>query len=148
MKLNVECKSCNKGKVYLSDGYDGMNDYYTLHCTDCENVFETHYTGMDCILEEHEYNNTVCENVRVLNSYGSWVFQETKKSGDFNLEVYTKGMKHIQTIEVYENIHYYQDKVNFYLITENTVHEEFEIAKYEAETEKIPVLMKHFFATA
>lgn len=152
MKFNVKCENCKKGNLHLPEGYDGLADYYQVHCTKCTNVFTTHYTGMDNILEAHDYNNSVCKDIQVLNANGSWVHRasrETKfKYSDFDFDTYTKGMKHIQTIEVYENKHYYRNGGNFILISHNSVHGTIEIFNYEAKEENLPTLMKHFFSVA
>ena len=143
-KLNVTCDSCNKGKLVT---LDLIHDDYKIGCDTCDHVFTTHYTGYDCILESHEYNNQVCKDVQVLNSNGTW--RTTKgmrhKAKDFDLEAHTKGWKHLQSIETYEISHYYQFGAGFIQISHNTVHGTFEIYNYIAKEESIPTLMKHFF---
>lgn len=145
-KLNVICDVCKKGNLVC---LDLIQDDYKVGCTDCDHVFWTHYTGYDNILEAHEYNSMICEDVKVLNSNGVWVGgSERFKEQDFSFEDFAKGMKHLQTIDVYETIHYYRDGANFIQLAHNKIHKTIYIYRYEAKPENLPALMRHFFSIA
>lgn len=153
IEFKVTCDHCNNGNLCLPNGYDGLDDFYTVHCTNCDHVFTTHYTGMDNILEAHQYNMQVGEDVKLLNANGSWHYinryqGDSRFSGKdgFDLNEYSKGMKHIQSIEEYETHHYYQNKGNFIQISHNSVHDVFEVFNYVLRDDAdISKLTKHFF---
>lgn len=67
MKLNIKCAKCNNGDLYLPEGYNELSDHYSIHCTNCSYTFETHYTGMDNILAEYEFNNQINRDVKSIN---------------------------------------------------------------------------------
>ena len=142
-KLNVVCEECKEGKLV---SLDLVHDDYKVGCDTCNNVFWIHYTGFDDLQEQSEYNNMVSESVKLLTNNGVWVFDKRSKFSEMDLEEYTKDMKLIQTIQLDEHIHYYQDGTNFIRIIQNFVHSEFEIVKYRIEkVENLPMLMEHFF---
>lgn len=148
-KLNVQCENCNKGNLCLPDGYDGLADYYTIHCTNCSNVFRVHYTGMDCILGSHDYNTQIGEDVKVLKANGSFWGNgklTIKNKEQFDAEV--KGWKHIQTIEADLTFHYYQLGASFKMI-ETMPYGHSSVNMYKAKDDASVInLMKHFFQTA
>lgn len=151
IKFQVCCEKCGKGNLCLPNGYDSLADYYTVHCTHCDNMFTTHYTGMDNILEAHQYNSSMNDDIKVLNANGSWAWRNGSrfKGDNFNLETYAKDMKHmkhIQTIDAYETHRYYQSGSNFVQVVYNSVHDEYEIYDYVAKDgDGVSVLVNHFF---
>lgn len=148
-KLNVTCDKCQKGNLCLPNGYDGLADYYDIHCTKCPNVFTVHYTGMDNILGMHEYNTQIGDDVKVLKANGSFGGTgqiEIKTKEQFDAKV--KGWKHIQTIECEVTLHYYQFGASFMMI-ETMPYGHSAVYMYKAkDDESVMNLMRHFFKTA
>ncbi|AYP68197.1 hypothetical protein PQE75_gp065 [Bacillus phage vB_BcoS-136] len=146
MEFKVKCDKCGKGNLCLPNGYDGLADYYEVHCTKCSNVFEVHYTGMDCILGAHEFNCQVSEDVRILENNGSWVCDtQSIKIGEF--DKHTKGMELIQEIDADFTYYYFRSGADFCMIRVACHGYDFDIFKYKAKSdESVMVLLKHFFS--
>lgn len=148
MEYNVKCSKCNKGNLLSPNGYSYIDDYYEIHCTNCTHVFTTHYTGMDNILDEHNYNSQVCKDVRMLNENGSWVCQEQSINIE-ELDKYSKGMRLIQKIESEFDRYYFQKGGEFYSISVMPHGCTFDFCKYEAKSDQaIQNLINHFFTKA
>ncbi|MCR4362146.1 hypothetical protein NUG13_12475 [Bacillus subtilis] len=145
---NVACKSCEKGNICLPNGYDGFAEFYEIHCTDCDSVSTVHYTGMDAIIDEDLSNNQSNKDVQLLNKNGFWKHEKSFDLNNFNINKYTEGMHHIQTIEEYEVHHYFQNGSNFINICLNVIHNKVDILSYQAKPEGMPVLMEYFFKTS
>jgi hypothetical protein len=145
LKLNVVCKECNRGKLQSPDAHEMFADYFTVECDTCDNTFSTHYTGFDNILSESDYNNQVCEDVRILNENGSW-FSEKQSLKKAQVDEITKGFDLIQKVETAQmDLYYYRSGAEFYLVQESG---SYDIAKYVAQESKLNVLMAHFYKTA
>lgn len=143
-KLNVKCSACNEGNLVVKEL---IHDDYKMGCTDCDSSFTVHYTGFDSIMEEHDYYEQISEDVKILNDNGKWSRTHDSQFApkDFNMADFTKGMKHIQTIDSYMLYHYYQEGGNFYQIQENQIHKTFEIYKYQMKESSFSILVEHFF---
>lgn len=144
--LNVKCSKCNKGNLLLPNSYDGLVDYYKLSCTKCNHIMEISDIGMDSILDEHNYNSTVNEDVKILDENGSWVCQKQGIPVE-KLNEYLKDVKLIQEMQSESfDRYYFQKGTDFYLIMVDSY--DFDISKYRAKEESMDILINHFFKKA
>jgi hypothetical protein len=145
LKLNVKCEECGKGKLQSPDAHELFADYFTVECDACDNTFSTHYTGFDSILAESEYNNQVCEDVRLLNENGSWISEKQNMKKN-QIDEITKGFDLIQKVETaVGDLYYYRSGSEFYFVIESG---SYSIAKYVAHETSLNILIAHFFQTA
>ena len=143
--LNVTCESCNKGKVVVIGIWDVD---YKIGCDSCNHTFNTHVDGYDAIMDINDYNEQVGDDVRILNENGTWnlIVQFEK---DFDLQEYTRNMKHIQSIEDSSKINYYYEfDEKFFNIVRDLHNGKLNINIYKPREESKQKLMAHFGITA
>lgn len=114
-KLNVTCRTCNKGKLFVDDV---IRVNRKIGCDECGSVFWASHYSYYGLLRESECNGE--EDVRVLNENGYWKFFaqfEEQEGIDVGIN---DDMEKIHSVKENVEKHYYRLGKHFYSFTKDS----------------------------
>lgn len=139
--LQVTCR-CGNGNIILDSTYF---DSSIMTCTVCDIKERINCYYVDELLDMHEYNSTITEEVKILNNNGKWIknhqYQFIEKSPlDEMLIDYTS----ICEVNCQDKITYYRKNLDFIRVEYWPVHNRYQAYKFIADESKIINLLNYF----